>query len=444
MWFGDLKMIYSVIVAVLVSISIILLILFKPNIKVKNINISTFFIPALIGAIILLIFNIVPIKNVFDAFTSVSSVNPIKILLLFISIALISISLDELGFFKYIAIKALNKFHNNQYVLFFILYALVAVLTIFTSNDIIILTFTPFIVYFAKHAKINAIPYLIMEFITANTYSMLFTIGNPTNIYLSSYFNISFLDYFKVMYLPTLLAGLSSLILLLLIFNKDLHQAMDLIDIEEVKIDNEPLMIINLIHLGVTIILLAISNYIHFEMWIICLCAALSLTIFLISDAIIHKSATTIKHVYKRLPYNLIPFVLSMFIIVLALDYNEVTAHIAEFLNSISSSKNMTIFNYLLISTISDNLINNIPMSVLFAPILTDVNNHQLSAIYATIIGSNIGAYLTPIGALAGIMWMSLLKKYDIKFTFFDFMKYGVIIVPAILLMSLLGLMVNG
>ena len=83
-------------------------------------------------------------------------------------------------------------------------------------------------------------------------------------------------------------------------------------------------------------------------------------------------------------------------------------------------------------------------MSVLFASILTDVNNHQLLAIYATIIGSNIGAYLTPIGALAGIMWMSLLKKYDIKFTFFDFMKYGVIIVPAILLMSLLGLMVNG
>ena len=437
-------MIYSVIVAVLVSISIILLILFKPNIKIKNISISTFFIPALIGAIILLVFNIVPIKNVFDAFTSTSSVNPIKVLVLFISTAMISISLDELGFFKYIAIKALNKFHNNQYTLFFILYALVAVLTIFTSNDIIILTFTPFIVYFAKHAKINPIPYLIMEFITANTYSMLFTIGNPTNIYLSSYFNISFLDYLKVMYLPTLLAGFTSLILLLLIFNKDLHQAMDLIDIEEAKIDNKPLMIINLIHLGVAIILLAISNYIHFEMWIICLCAALSLTIFLISDAIIHKSATTIKHVYKRLPYNLIPFVLSMFIIVLALDYNEVTVHIAEFLNNINSSKNMTIFNYLLISTISDNLINNIPMSVLFAPILTDVNNYQLPAIYATIIGSNIGAYLTPIGALAGIMWMSLLKKYDVKFTFFDFMKYGIIIVPAVLLMALLGLMVNG
>ncbi len=436
-------MIYSVIVAVLVSISIILLILFKPNIKIKNISISTFFIPALIGAIILLVFNIVPIKNVFDAFTSTSSVNPIKVLVLFISTAMISISLDELGFFKYIAIKALNKFHNNQYTLFFILYALVAVLTIFTSNDIIILTFTPFIVYFAKHAKINPIPYLIMEFITANTYSMLFTIGNPTNIYLSSYFNISFLDYLKVMYLPTLLAGFTSLILLLLIFNKDLHQAMDLIDIEEAKIDNKPLMIINLIHLGVTIILLAISNYIHFEMWIICLCAALSLTIFLISDAIIHKSATTIKHVYKRLPYNLIPFVLSMFIIVLALDYNEVTVHIAEFLNNINSSKNMTIFNYLLISTISDNLINNIPMSVLFAPILTDVNNYQLPAIYATIIGSNIGAYLTPIGALAGIMWMSLLKKYDVKFTFFDFMKYGIIIVPAVLLMALLGLMVT-
>lgn len=435
-------MIYSVIIAIIVSLSIIILTLAKPTIRIKNISIDTFFIPAVLGALILLIFNVVPFQNVLDSFTSTSSVNPIKILVLFISISMISISLDELGFFKFIAIKALQKSHNNQYTLFFILYFLVALLTIFTSNDIIILTFTPFIIYFAKHARINPIPYLIMEFITANTYSMLFTIGNPTNIYLSSYFNISFLDYLKVMYLPTLLAGFSSLIILLVIFSKDLKKPMETLDVEEAHIDNKPLMIINLIHLAITIILLAISNYIHLEMWIICFCAALSLTIFLFISGLVHKSETKLLHTYKRLPYNLIPFVLSMFIIVLALDYNNVTNNIASALNNVTTTKSATISVYLLISTMMDNLINNIPMSVLFAPILANATNYQDLATYAVIIGSNIGAYLTPIGALAGIMWMSLLKKYDVNFNFLTFMKYGIIIVPIVLIMAFLGLLI--
>ncbi|MDD4543017.1 MAG: ArsB/NhaD family transporter, partial [Clostridia bacterium] len=47
--------------------------------------------------------------------------------------------------------------------------------------------------------------------------------------------------------------------------------------------------------------------------------------------------------------------------------------------------------------------------------------------------GSNIGAFLTPVGALAGIMWTSLLKKHDIKYTFADFIRYGIVIsVPTI------------
>ena len=54
-------------------------------------------------------------------------------------------------------------------------------------------------------------------------------------------------------------------------------------------------------------------------------------------------------------------------------------------------------------------------------------------AIYASIIGSNIGAFLTPIGALAGIMWMGILKDHEVKFNFLDFVKYGAIIsIPVI------------
>ena len=49
-----------------------------------------------------------------------------------------------------------------------------------------------------------------------------------------------------------------------------------------------------------------------------------------------------------------------------------------------------------------------------------------LSAVFATIIGSNLGALFTPIGALAGIMWSKILSKHGVKFGYLDFLKIGV------------------
>ena len=80
-------------------------------------------------------------------------------------------------------------------------------------------------------------------------------------------------------------------------------------------------------------------------------------------------------------------------------------------------------------------------MSILFSNVPTALTNGEyLKATFASIIGSNIGAFLTPIGALAGIMFSNLLAKYNMKFTFLDFIKYGLIISVPVLAVSLLSL----
>jgi arsenical pump membrane protein len=108
-----------------------------------------------------------------------------------------------------------------------------------------------------------------------------------------------------------------------------------------------------------------------------------------------------------------------MFVIVEGLRISGVTEEIYYFLGT-----GAEIYKYGYSSFLVCNLINNIPMSVFYAsiPHLTD------GAVYASIIGSNIGAFLTPIGALAGIMFTNLLAKQNIKYTFLDFIKYGVMI----------------
>ncbi len=432
-------MIPVIIITVLSVILMIVAILKFPTLRIKGFQTDTFFIPILIGAIILLVFPLFDKSEFFNILTSNSSLNPLKILILFICVSLMSIALDEAGFFNYIAYKFIVKFKSSQIKLFIALYVLISILTIFTSNDIVILTFTPFILYFSKRGNINPIPYLIMEFVAANTYSMILSIGNPTNIYLSSVFNITFLDYFIHMILPGLLIGLFSFITLLIMFYKKLKEPIQVFEVSDIKLKNKLLCIVSLVHLSLTTILLAISNYINLEMWIICLAFATSLLTFLIIYSIIKKNSFYVLGSVRRIPYSLIPFILSMFTLIMALDSYGIFENIRILIDNISNEKIKAIV-YLISSDISCNIVNNIPMTLAYGSILNGTTN--MSYVYATIIGSNIGAMLTPIGALAGIMWIRILKHNDIKYSFFDFMKNGFILTIVSLLAASITLLI--
>ena len=101
-----------------------------------------------------------------------------------------------------------------------------------------------------------------------------------------------------------------------------------------------------------------------------------------------------------------------MFVLVLAFDKCGITSEIANLFSTGDS-----IYVYGLASFICANVFNNIPMSVLFSEIIANSTlsgTNLVGALYASVIGSNIGAYFTPVGALAGIMWLSILKRNGI------------------------------
>ena len=427
------------IIIVLTIVLIICSILYFPTIRIKNIKFSSYWPIALIGALLLIVTNSVSLETIINTFTSNNSMNPIKILVLFISMTILSIFLDEVGFFKYIANKATTLLNGSQIKLFIGFYILISVLTIFTSNDIIILTFTPFICYYCKNSKINPIPYLVSEFVAANTWSMALIIGNPTNIYLASAFNIDFIEYLSVMILPTIVASIVSLSILYLLFHKSLENKIENLSIDNVETPNKALLIIGLFHLITTTVLIAISSYINLEMWLITLCFVISLILTTTIYFIIKKEkATVLINTIKRAPYSLIPFVLSMFVIVLSLNNEGITSSISNFLN-----KTAPILSFGVGGAVAANFINNIPMSVLFSSVLSNVSlegQEYLKAVFATVAGSNIGAYLTPVGALAGIMWSSILKLYGIRLSFKGFIRNGVMIAIPTLLAVLLGI----
>ena len=174
----------TLIITIFTSGLLIASCLFLPKIKIGKVSLSTYWIAALSGAILLFATGRITFSEFFEGVSASGGMNPLKILTLFVSMTMLSVFLDEVGLFAYLANEALKKSGDSQIKLFATLFLAVGLLTVFTSNDVVVLTFTPFICQFCKRAKVNPLPYLFAEFVAANSFSMALIIGNPTNIYL--------------------------------------------------------------------------------------------------------------------------------------------------------------------------------------------------------------------------------------------------------------------
>ncbi len=426
----------TLVIFLVTCIAFITLILAKPSVEVRGHTVSIYYFPPLVGGLLLIFLGEISLSEVFVGLTADSEINPIKILILFLSMTMMSVFLDSVGFFRYLASYVLGRAKASQKSLFFWLYVIVSVLTVFTSNDIIVLTFTPFICYFAHNARIDALPYLICEFVAANTWSMVLIIGNPTNIYLMTGTGVSFIDYLLTMIFPTVLAGIVSFVLLRLIFAKKLRAPFESV-CENAKIEDKTLTLVALAHLALCIVMMVISSYISLPMWIISLACCTSLFVCVSAVLLLRgQGLSKIGETFRHAPYEIIPFVISMFVLVLALDKVGVTQKLAEML-----SVGDTILGYGVASFFGANLINNIPMSVLFSSVTEALTGaERLAALYASVIGSNLGAFLTPVGALAGIMWTAMLKKQGEKLSFARFIRYGADVALPAMLAAIIGL----
>ena len=411
----------TVIISLLTFFGVTGSILFKPSVTFKGFKISLFLIVACVGAVLLLIFNLVPINTVWERLAADASINPIKILVLFFSMTFLSVYLDEVGFFSFLAGKAVALSKKGQGTLFLIIYFLTAILTVFTSNDVVILTLTPFICYFSLNAKIDPVPFLVGEFAAANTRSMALIIGNPTNIYLATSAGITFLEYLKVMILPTVVSGVVELLLILILFRKKLKKPMTHYVSTE-KIEKKADLTVGLIHLAVCLVFLVFSEYIGVPMWLVSFISALSLLLSSVIIRIVKKGGWGVLFgALKRIDFKLAPFVIAMFVIVVCFEYQGISESLGRFI-----SNGEPTFNFGIASFFSANVINNIPMSILFSSFPNALfGSAVFKVVYASIVGSNVGAFLTPIGALAGIMFTNLTEKHGVKYGFKEFIKYG-------------------
>ncbi|WP_287960215.1 ArsB/NhaD family transporter, partial [Acidiplasma sp.] len=202
-----------------VSLIIFIVTLYLVIKKPKNIGIGY---SALAGAAVTFILGISSIEDIIRVWDIVWNAT-----FTFISIIIISLILDEAGFFEYIAYKIVNFAGNNIKKLFLLIIVLGSVISAIFANDGTALILTPIvysILYRSKFSNDKILPFIMATGFIADTASIPFTVSNLVNLVTAGYFNITFLRYTEIMIIPDLISIIASVAVLYIFYRSELKK----------------------------------------------------------------------------------------------------------------------------------------------------------------------------------------------------------------------------
>ncbi|MEZ0261450.1 MAG: SLC13 family permease [Alphaproteobacteria bacterium] len=365
----------------------------------------------------------------------------IDIIVFILSFAIIAEGIGRSGYFAFAAYKIVYKCQGNTTRLILYLFILTSILTLFTSNDIVVLVLTPIIISVCVHAGIrNTRLLLLAQFMAANTLSMGLLIGSPTNIILGKALNIDFFEYFGLMIVPAILSCMLSMIVIDWMNHQSKPGTSGLFVKRWSYSDNYRVPAFAksahftdsmqrwLVLFLVAVAWLAVVSAMEWSLFWSAIPTALISFYYLYKDSVQEKGSPAeatkdLVHMIRFLPYSVFFFAMCFFVFaaeMAQLDYVEkvvlpfVRTHFLD--DIVHASLSMTFLSGVVV-----NMLNDLPAAALLSEMLQQMeasggalNEYmRIVIIQAFLVGLNIGCYVTPIGALAGILWFDILKKEE-------------------------------
>lgn len=233
----------------------------------KTIVIGFALAPAL--AVLLLLATTALSLETFKAGVVGDVLQPWAIIVLFFSLSVVSVSLDVSGLLAYLSMQVVARTGRSGLRLFVAFFAISSVLTIVTSNDIVIMTLTPIVIYSCASMHLDPRPHLFAEFFAANVWSSLLFSGNPTNILVAVANRINFLEFTRYSGLPTLGAGVTLLLTLFALFWRRVAITVDktpVLDIDS-ALKSRVSAVVGTLILVSCLVALAVGSFFNWPVW---------------------------------------------------------------------------------------------------------------------------------------------------------------------------------
>ena len=410
--------------------------------------------PASIGAGVILLTGIVSQVDVMDIISKIGGAS-----ITIIATIVMAVILESFGFFHWAAVQLARLSRGSGHRLYWNIQLLCFLMTLLFNNDGSILITTPILILLLKNLRLKPhqqIPYLLSGALIATASSAPIGVSNIVNLIALEIVDMSLWMHTAMMFVPATLGLLfmSGLMYMILknkfpkklpssvndieevFFSKNFHPLKTKISVET-KQKRTKFMLKILLFVFIMRCLLFVASYVNIPIEIV---AVLGSVILLFWRW--YHLRTNPVDVLMKTPWHILIFAFSMYVIIYGMHNVGLTELLVRLCEPIV---NQGLFQASIIMgglvSILSNLFNNHPALMIGTITLTEMGLDPitLKTIYlANIVGSDMGSLLLPIGTLASLLWMHILRKNKLKVTWKDYVSVTLIVIPITTIVTLI------
>ncbi|WP_159916893.1 arsenic transporter [Pantoea sp. 18069] len=362
----------------------------------------------------------------------------------FVAIIVISLVLDEAGFFEWAALHVARWGGGKGPRLFAFIVLLGAAVSALFANDGAALILTPIVM--AMLLALGFSPAATLAFVMAagfiaDTASLPLLVSNLVNIVSADFFQIGFNDYAAVMLPVNLVAVAASLAVLLLFFRRSIPARYDF---AQLKSPTEAIRDRATFRAGWAVLGLLLLGFLVLEPRGVPVSAVAAAAAALLLAVAGRGRVISTRRVLRGAPWQIVVFSLGMYLVVYGLRNAGLTDDLAALLNLFAQGGVWgAAMGTGLLAALLSSAMNNMP-TVLIGALSIDASTAtgvvKEAMIYANVIGCDLGPKITPIGSLATLLWLHVLAQKGMRIGWGYYFRVGAVLTLPVLVATLAAL----
>jgi arsenical pump membrane protein len=362
----------------------------------------------------------------------------------FIAVIIISLLLDEAGFFEWAALHVARWANGSGRRLFAFCVLLGAAVSALFANDGAALILTPIVMSMLLALRFSSaatLAFVMAAGFIADTASLPLVVSNLVNIVSADYFGLGFAEYASVMVPVNLASVAATLLVLFLFFRRDIPRqyALDALKEPKAAIHDRATFIV-----GWWTLLVLLVGLFALEPLGIPVSAVAAVCAAILFAVAARGQRISTRRVLREAPWQVVIFSLGMYLVVYGLKNAGLTDLLTHLLDRLAEQGLWSAaIGTGLLSALLSSVMNNMP-SVLVGALSIQASGAaglvREAMIYANVIGCDLGPKITPIGSLATLLWLHVLERKGMRITWGYYFKVGILLTLPVLLITLSAL----